>query len=149
VSKFNAYWLDDYTADVGRSWNPFSNFSQLVIHHDSITQLLLTRFYAEALGWQSLLAMLMIVVVAVLCVLAWRHGEADGWVIYPALASAAVIGCLLFTSTSGAWTRGVWVAVPSAVVLKRLPTPLLWCVVVLAGAATLAISKAYFNGTLV
>jgi hypothetical protein len=74
----------------------------------------------------------------------WFRDRRDAVNVYPAMVGLVLLLALVFTNNT--WNRGVVLAAPCVVCLRRVPLPLLWGIILVTGVTTALISRSFFNG---
>ena len=142
-----AFFLSDQQA-IGSVTSVGEYFNQLFITRDDIQQVRMGPTAAPLLSLQVAIAFALSFGSALAAALKWHQKKWSSVQIYPALASIAIVVALALTDTS-TWNRSVVLAAPCVVCLRRLPLPVLWCLVGVVGLTTALISRSFFNNAFV
>jgi hypothetical protein len=148
--KFNAYFVLDTQPGLVAPGFPGEEFLRLLFTHNTLEQKKLGTFAGTILSIQAVITVLLTAAAAVVTGVQWRRRVRDPLQIYPALVGVAVVLLVLFhAANGGAWNRSIVLAAPGIVCLRRIPLPLLWALVAIAGVVTALLSRSFFANTLV
>ena len=138
-----AYFLTDSAAadSLGAT---IHQLYEIFISRDTIEQTRMGRTAAPLYSLQVLIAIGISVASAVVAAREWLRNRRNALFVYPAMVGVAIIIALIFTNNT--WNRGVVLAAPCVVCLRRLPLPLMWVIVAIVGVTTALISRSFFNG---
>ena len=145
--RAGAFFLDDQQA-IGSVTSVGEYFKQLFITRNDIQQVRMGAHAAPLLSAQVAIAFALSFAGALAAALRWHQKKWAFAQIYPAFASISIVVALALTDTS-TWNRSVVLAAPCVVCLRRLPIPLLWCLVGIVGVTTALISRSFFNNAFV
>lgn len=138
-----AYWvLDSNAADSLAA--TLHQLYQIFVSRDTIEQKRMGSRSAPLYSVQVVVALALPIAAVAVTARQWFRHRRDALNIYPALVGFTLIVALVFTNNT--WNRGVVLAAPCTVCLRRLPLPLLWAIVLVVGATTALVSRSFFNG---
>ena len=123
-------------------------FNQMFISRDTVQQVWMGTTAAPLLSLQVAIAFVLSSGAAVAAALRWHRNKWPAAHIYPALVGIAVVAGLALTNTSS-WNRSVILAAPCVVCFRRIPLPLLWCLVGITGLTTALISRSFFTNAFI
>jgi hypothetical protein len=139
-----AYWvLDSNAADsLGATVH---QLYQIFVSRDTIEQKRMGARSAPLYSVQVVIALAIPIAGVVVTARQWFHDHRDALNVYPAMIGLTIIVALIFTNNT--WNRGIVLAAPCVVCLRRVPLPLLWAIVLITGTVTALISRSFFNGS--
>jgi hypothetical protein len=144
VGTFGAYFVLARETDYqGLSAGLHAAFT-IVLHHRGLIESRLGKTSRLALAMQVVLATGLVTGSSVVAGLERRRDT-----VRPALAGVGVFLGVLISSSHADWYRSIVLAAPSAVALRRLPTPVLCAIVVAVGFTTALLSRGFFSGALI
>jgi hypothetical protein len=120
-------------------------FYQIFVSRDTIEQTRMGRTAAPLYSLQVLIAILIPIASVVVVARDWLRDRRNALNVYPAMVGFVLLLALIFTNNT--WNRGVVLAAPCVVCLRRLPLPRLWAIVLIVGITTALISRSFFNGS--
>ena len=139
-----AYWvLDSNAADSLRA--TVHQLYQIFVSRDTIEQKQMGRRSAPIYSLQVVIALAIPIAGVAVTARQWLRNRRDALNIYPAMVGFTLIVGLVFTNNT--WNRGVVLAAPCVVCLRRVPLPLLWAIVLVVAGTTALISRSFFNGS--
>jgi hypothetical protein len=145
---YNAFIIMDSGPGLQVSGLPAQDFLRLVFKRHTFEQVQIGRPEGDVLAVQGVVAVLVTLGAGVAA--ATRRARRDASMVYPALASIAVVlGLLIDSAKAGSWNRSVVLAAPSVLCLRRLPMAVLISLMVVIGVTTALISHTFFAWTLV
>ena len=144
LGQADAYFvLDSSAADtLGATLH---QFYEIFVSRNTIEQTRMGRTAAPLYSLQVVLAIGLSIAGAGIAARQWLQNRRTALTIYPAMVGITLIVALVFTNNT--WNRGVVLAAPCVVCLRRVPLPLLWVIVVIVGVTTALISRSFFNNT--
>lgn len=144
TGHFDAYFLLARQADATSVSAGLRNVAETVFTRTSLAQHRLGAVDRSLLSVQAVIAMGIVGAASVAAIV--RRTPA---IVYPAFAAAGVtVGVLVSTAPSG-WYRGIVLASPAVVCLRRMPLPVLGVVLAVVGFVTAQFSGSFFDGTLI
>jgi hypothetical protein len=145
---YNAFIIMDSGPGLQVSGLPAQDFLRLVFKRHTFEQVQIGRSEADVLAVQGVVAVLVTLGAGVAA--ATRRARRDASMVYPAVASIAVVlGLLIDSAKAGSWNRSIVLAAPSVLCLRRLPMAVLVGLVVVIGVTTALISHSFFAWTLI
>jgi len=153
VDYFTAGRSDAYFVLVGEElgYGPsaFQAFLDLVFAQKTNLSGVIGPLASNVLAIQAYGAIALAVASAAIAICFWRRKDRQAAHIYPALVGITVIVGLLVTNNTSTWYRGVVLAAPCVVCLRRIPMRWLIPIVAIMGTLTAIISPSFFNGRLI
>jgi hypothetical protein len=139
----DAYWV--LTSNAADSLSATAHeFYLIFVSRTTIEQTRMGRSAARLYSVQVVIAILVPLASVVVVARDWLRGRRDALNVYPAMVGLVLLLALVFTNNT--WNRGVVLAAPCVVCLRRVPLPLLWGIIVVTGVTTALISRSFFNG---
>ena len=145
-----AYFVENTQRGVRATGYPGVDFLRMLFTQNTVEQHAIGGFAGTMLAVQALLAIVIAAIGTWLVWKAWRSGDHDNRIIYPAaIGVGVVLGVLFLSAGAGSWNRSIVLAAPCVVCVRRLPYAALLPLIAVASITAAVLGHSFFVGSLI
>jgi hypothetical protein len=143
---WNAYLLIQGENDKNFGGLPGSQIFHAIVDRNTVQQMMVGHRGGQIIAAQVLLEIVLVGAAVIVGVAAWRRHGRSPLDLYPAVIGISVFLGLAITGPHPSnWTRGIVLAAPSVLALRRVPKNVLIAILMATALVALLLSKYFFN----